>query len=1130
MSLTWRSQPGVFPTLFILLCAGLALLCLMALPATSAQVPDLINVDVLIAAVDDDALVNDVVLVAHQEDRNISQVEIRLFVNDLQVDAAVTDGEGVVRFANLTDDNYTWEAHHQGEAMVYEGGFFHLNVSLDRGSTSYVSDFNGDDEHDDFYAQVSNGSGDGQANGFVEIYNETMALVASGDTDLSFGPYQNVFFAMDLPAANYTFSIWMDQGGQLLQNGSFTTHPAPPDTGSNEWFVDLYYHYEDRDHDGLDDWIIVHYDVDTADPQMEVNVTWVIESSGGVEMLNVTDAFIAPNGTVDHRNLSWLCTAGDDYTAWIFLFDENNSLEDWAWSLVTLDLFSLPPQANFTGPQPGSMVWGVVNLTGTASDPEDDENLELVEVRYEGGDWAPALPLAGDWSNWYYLWDTGSLPEGQYDLEARAYDGDNHSLPATLTLEINHNDPPAVTVDYPEEGAQVRGYITLRGHALDPDGPANLSAVHISLDDLGFDQPWIATGTSSWNLVWNTSHASSGDHTLYFRARDHGGLFSPIEQVNLTLMANQAPSIEVLTPETLVKPDRWLVDLAWEAQDPEGDDLTVSLSVEPVAAPEQRVTIATGLPATGTHTWNCSGFETGLYRIWGRVTDSFGDHDQDSPAGKVDVPKVLVYFLTPAPTGDIADLVYRVRWVVDGYSGSRTTDVFLDNDTDPDNGGTLTLANLQKHTSYQWDTADLAEGTYYLRLNVTVDVLFLVSVVSGPVEVIHQDQPQRMANLTLTPDQIGEGVNVLISVEITNPGSGNQRMNITYVMDNYLLANHDFFIYSKEMELDYLYWIATPGEHTLQVRVYRWHHDEFDQEFELTFVVEGTAASVETDDDRSPWPMIIIVILTLFILGGALLLTGLIPAREILDRTRGGGKGTTSASRSSASPESPGRSTGSYPPSPSSSSTPSPSPSYPGSTASSLPRTTSSASSSASMAPSPRPVDTSVEFGDESEITGTLDTEIEFEDESSQEVEFDDEPPPESHKDPAFEAEDEPPVGSREVVDKKVPEPPGEEMQEEAGIEDRPDGGPREVKEPSPSPRSGGQDDPSPSADAPASEAPETVTGDGPEVKSSEEGPPDTIAAPASDPSSAPEPTVDASDPAEPDARPRKSPDPTEGD
>jgi len=960
--------------------AGLTFLFLLTLsmvPSASAEAPDLINIEAIVGASNDDGdeLVNDLVFIAHQEDREISGLEIRIYLNDIEIDSAITDDEGGAGFANLTDGNYSWRAFQLDQQLTYEGGNCIVNFAGDRGTSTYLMDIDDDGAHDDLFLMIPNGTGEGQPEGYYEIYNETSDLVASGHTNLSAEPFGNISIVLDLVPANYTFYLWTNESGTLLQNGSFNTHPAPVD--SNEWFADWFYEYEDRDSDGRDDWVMVHYDVDTGDPQMTVNVTWVIENSTGVELVNVTDPFTAPNGTVDHRNLSWLCSAGDDYTFRLHLFDENNTLEDSNSSLATLDLYSLPPLVNFSSPQPDTMVWGVVNLTGNASDPDGDSTLELVEVRYQGGDWANATPLGGDWTLWYHHWDTGSLPEGLYDLEARAYDGDNHSLVARMSLEVNHNDPPAVTVDSPQEGAQVRGNITIRGHAMDPDGAANLSAIQVSLDDIGFDQPWFVPGASSWNLKWNTSHASNGDHTLYFRALDHGGLHSPVVQVNFTILANQAPSIEVQSPEMLVKPQDWLVDIAWEAQDPEGDDMTVKLSVEPVGEPEERVTIATGLPASGTHTWNCSGFEVGIYRIWGRVTDSFGDHDSDSPSGRVDVPKVVVYFLNPAPAGDIADELYRVRWVVDGYDGSRTTDVFLDNDTDAENEGAVTLVNLQKQTSFDWDTSQLAEGTYYLRLNVTVDVLFLVSVFSGPLEVIHQDQPQQLANLTISPIELKEGTSVEFSIEVINPGSGSQRMNITYVMDSVLLAQKDLFVDKKDMQRDYLYWTATPGEHTLQVRVYRWHHDGFDQELELTFIVEGTAKPASTDEDNSPWPMILIIALTLVILVGALLVTRVIPVDELLEGRAYGGRGPPPSTRSLSRPGTPR------------------SPDLPPHAAPSSPSPSSPSSPTEPSSPSsPPPDESDVDFGEDTDApdpdAGKEDGEIEFEDEASPDVEFED--------------------------------------------------------------------------------------------------------------------------------------------
>ena len=108
---------------------------------------------------------------------------------------------------------------------------------------------------------------------------------------------------------------------------------------------------------------------------------------------------------------------------------------------VTLPLFSgcleeekssnKKPVVEITYPRSGATVSNIVTISGTASDPDGDDNLLEVEVMIND-EWN----LADGNTKWSYEWRTYEIEEGSYTILARSWDGIDYSEVEEIKIRV----------------------------------------------------------------------------------------------------------------------------------------------------------------------------------------------------------------------------------------------------------------------------------------------------------------------------------------------------------------------------------------------------------------------------------------------------------------------------------------------------------------------------------------------------------------------------------------------------------------------------------------------------------------------------------------------------------------------
>ena len=181
------------------------------------------------------------------------------------------------------------------------------------------------------------------------------------------------------------------------------------------------------------------------------------------------------------------------------------------------------PTITISSPNNGAVVDGIITITGVASDP--DGTIQKVEVKIDDGGWN----IVTGTTSWSYNWDTTTVGNGNHIIYARSYDGKDYSdvLSITVTVSTPPNQPPTVRINYPYNNQEVKGVITIRGTASDPDG--SVQRVEVKVDNGNWN---LATGTTSWHYSWNTESISDGSYTIYARSYD-GKDYSNVVSIQL---------------------------------------------------------------------------------------------------------------------------------------------------------------------------------------------------------------------------------------------------------------------------------------------------------------------------------------------------------------------------------------------------------------------------------------------------------------------------------------------------------------------------------------------------------------------------------------------------------------------
>lgn len=140
-------------------------------------------------------------------------------------------------------------------------------------------------------------------------------------------------------------------------------------------------------------------------------------------------------GTMDtNTKYYWKIVAKDNHGA---------STTGQVWDFTTLSMENQPPIIDIISPEENSILTGLVNIYGIASDPDGNETLTQVEVKIDDKPWQNATDL----EYWNYSWNTDNETEGIHTIKARSYDGELYSNYSVVNVTLQHDKPDIVIID-----------------------------------------------------------------------------------------------------------------------------------------------------------------------------------------------------------------------------------------------------------------------------------------------------------------------------------------------------------------------------------------------------------------------------------------------------------------------------------------------------------------------------------------------------------------------------------------------------------------------------------------------------------------------------------------------------------
>lgn len=270
------------------------------------------------------------------------------------------------------------------------------------------------------------------------------------------------------------------------------------------------------------------------------------------------------------------------------------------------------PQGAITFPAPNASVFGTITIAGTAV--ATNSTVVKVEVSACG----QPFSLASGTTSWTFVWDTTPCPDGPAVLVARVTDGLGGSSTVSESVSIGNHLPPTVGITTPAPGAFVIATITVAGIA--SSNHATISKIEVSACGQPFN---LASGTTSWTFVWDTTRCTDGAAVISARATDSMGNSSTVSE-SVIIANNDAPPTVAITSPKKSSSFRADFSVLGTAADSDGSITKVEISVD--NGPWQL--------CQNTASWACSVFTASLAKgkhlLTARATDNVGKAGFDS--------------------------------------------------------------------------------------------------------------------------------------------------------------------------------------------------------------------------------------------------------------------------------------------------------------------------------------------------------------------------------------------------------------------------------------------------------------------------------------------------------------------
>jgi len=186
------------------------------------------------------------------------------------------------------------------------------------------------------------------------------------------------------------------------------------------------------------------------------------------------------------------------------------------------------PTVTIIKPDNGAQLMGEVELEAQASD-----NIGVVGVQFKlnGTNIGDELTV----QPYKLTWNTASVADGNYTLSATARDAAGNTATAQISISIQQNASPTVTLLAPSAGDVWAGEQTIRWTATDPDNDTVLISLSYAPAGGGDWQAIAANIANSGSYVWDVSTIAGGMYKLKIVATDEHAAAAEVESAAFTI-------------------------------------------------------------------------------------------------------------------------------------------------------------------------------------------------------------------------------------------------------------------------------------------------------------------------------------------------------------------------------------------------------------------------------------------------------------------------------------------------------------------------------------------------------------------------------------------------------------------
>jgi PKD repeat protein len=214
-----------------------------------------------------------------------------------------------------------------------------------------------------------------------------------------------------------------------------------------------------------------------------------------------------------------------------------------------IEKINSPPSVSITYPTPDDSVGGIIKIEGTATDTDNGDEIEEVEVKINDDNWDEAriTNTNDDSVEWEYNWDTEDVVDGEHTIEVRAWDGEDYSDGQTIRVIVNNR--PTTFIEITE---------TLKPTTTTPGGKVTVSGQATYDTNVPVANANIDITITETNKKWTTNTDSQGEYSFKITAPQTPGRYTVevyVTDGDLERETSKKFTVEEIPPDLSISPE-----------------------------------------------------------------------------------------------------------------------------------------------------------------------------------------------------------------------------------------------------------------------------------------------------------------------------------------------------------------------------------------------------------------------------------------------------------------------------------------------------------------------------------------------------------------------------------------------